>query len=301
MIARRRLLIGVGAAVFTPRTLFAQSKQPVLIGWLNTDSRELSEQYLRAFKEGLAVLGWKEGSNYVLEERWADGRIDRLQPLAEELVAKRPAIIVAAWSQAVLPAAKAAPRTPIVIASGSDPVTQGFAKSLARPGGMITGVTSLSNTYAEKYLEILLVAVPKLKRVGVLVASNVQNRAVQSEAVRRSAARYSVEVRFAEVSGPEEIEPALFRLAKEDVQGLVVLAGLRNERQRIVTLALAQRWPVIAGVGGWAEARALLSYSADALANYRRAADYVDRILNGAVGRISSIAVKCQEVVSGLC
>ena len=93
-----------------------------------------------------------------------------------------------------------------------------------------------------------------------------------------------MEARFAEVASPEEIEPALSRLAKEGAQGLIVTVGpmLRNERRRIVKLALAQRWPVVAGPGEWAEAGALLSYSADALANYRRAAYYVDKILKGA-------------------
>jgi putative ABC transport system substrate-binding protein len=104
------------------------------------------------------------------------------------------------------------------------------------------------------------------------------------EAVRRSAVQYSVEVRFAEVGSPEEIEPAISRLAKERAQALVVVQSpmFRVARQRIVKLALAQRWPVVAGQSAWAEAGALLSYSADNLANYRRAAYYVDRILKGA-------------------
>jgi ABC-type uncharacterized transport system substrate-binding protein len=264
--------------------VLAQSKQPILIGWLNTDSRELSGHNLTAFKEGLAALGWKEGAQYVIEERWANGRVDRLPPLAEELAARKPAIIVAALAAAVVAAAKAAPRTPIVIASGVDPVALGLVKSLARPGGMITGVTSVAAETTEKYLELLLAAAPKVKRVGVLGDSTapVPVRASLMEAVRRSVAQYQVEARFAGVASPEEIEPAISRLTKEGSQGLVVMGGLmlRNERRRIVKLALARRWPVVAGAG-WAEAGALLVYSADALANYRRAAYYVDRILKG--------------------
>jgi putative ABC transport system substrate-binding protein len=265
--------------------VFAQSKQPVLIGWLNTDSRDLSGQNLTAFKEGLATLGWKEGAQYVIEERWANARKDRLQPLAEELAARKPAVIVAAVSPAVFAAAKAAPRTPIVIASSGDPVALGLVKSLARPGGMITGVTTLSPTLSEKYLELLLVVQPKLKRIGFLVDSNAPGRALHREAARRSAAQYQVEVRFAEAASPEEIESAISRLAKEGAQALIVMPGptLRAGRGRIVKFALAQRWPVVAGAGGgWAEAGALLSYSADTLANFRRAAYYVDRILKGA-------------------
>jgi len=282
-VNRRHLLILAGAVAFAPRVVLAQSKQPVLIGWLNTDSRELSGHNLTAFKEGLAALGWKEGAQYVIEERWANGRIDQLQPLAEELTAKKPAIIVAALVGAVIAAAKVAPRTPIVMASGGDPVEQGLVKSLPRPGGIITGVTSVAAETTEKHLELLLAAAPKLKRVGVLIDSTAPVRASLMEAVRRSVAQYQVEARFAEVARPEELEPAISRLAKDGAQGLVVTGGLmlRNEKRRIVKLALAQRWPVVAG-SDWAEAGALLSYSADALANYRRAAYYVDRILKGA-------------------
>jgi len=284
---RRRLLISAAAwpALAWAGTVLAQSKNaPVVIGWLNTDSRVLSGHNLTEFKEGLAALGWKEGAQYVIEERWANGRIDQLQPLAEELAARKPAIIVAALVAAVIAGAKAAPRTPIVMASGGDPVALGLVKSLARPGGMITGVTGVPAETTEKHLELLLAAAPKLRRVGVLNDSTAPVRASLMEAVRRSAAQYQVEARFAEVASPEEIEPAISRLAKEGVQALVVTGGLmlRNERRRIVKLALAQRWPVVSGSGGWAEAGALLSYSADALANYRRAAYYVDRILKGA-------------------
>ncbi len=117
-----------------------------------------------------------------------------------------------------------------------------------------------------------------------MIDANAPGRAPQREAVHRSAARFKVEARFAEVAKPEDIEPAFSRLAKEGAQGLIVTVGLmlRNERRRVVKLALAQRWPVVAGTGEFAEAGALLSYSADALANYRRAAYYVDRILKGA-------------------
>jgi putative ABC transport system substrate-binding protein len=242
----------------------------------------LGVQYLGAFKEGLATLGWK-GTQYVIEERWANGRIDRLPALAEELAARKPAIIVAAALGAVHAAAKSAPKTPIVMARGGDPVEQGLVKSLARPGGMITGITNLSFSIAEKYLELLLAAAPKVKRVGILIDSNAPVAAPAREAVRRSVARYPVEARFAEVASPDEIEPAISRLAKEGAQGLIVTGGLmlRSERRRIVKLALAHRWPVVAGQREWTDDGALLSYSADTLADYRRAAYYVDRILKG--------------------
>jgi putative ABC transport system substrate-binding protein len=283
VISRRDLLVLLGAAAMRPRATLAQSKQPILIGWLNGSSRE-SDKRLLAFKQGLAALGWKEGTQIVIEERWANGRSARLLPLAHELAAKRPALIVAAPGPAVRAAVKAAPTTPVVQATGGDPVAAGHAASLARPGGMVTGVTNLVATLAEKYLELLLAAAPKLRRIGFLRDLGNVDPGLTKEAALRSVARYSVEARFAEVTSPEEIEPAISRLAKEGVQALVVFASqtFYVERRRIIERALAHRWPVVSGQFGWAEAGALLSYSADTLANYRSAAYYVDRILKGA-------------------
>jgi putative ABC transport system substrate-binding protein len=264
---------------------FAQAKKvPVVIGWLHGGSRERSGHLFAAFKEGLAALGWKEGSQIVIEERWADGRSERLQSLAQELAAKKPALIVAVPGSAVRAAAKAAPKTPIVMATGADPVASGLAASLARPGGMVTGVTNLSIELAEKYLELLLAAAPKLRRVGFLQDPTSTNARLVKDAARRSIAQHSVDARFGEAARPEEIEAAISRLEKEGAQALVVFNSQTFivERRRIVKLALARRWPIIAGVSDFAEAGALLSYSADGLANYRRAAYYVDRILKGA-------------------
>lgn len=282
---RRRLLraAAVWPALAWMGTLFAQSKQPILIGWLEGGSRGSNAHYLAALKSGLAALGWKEGSQVVFEERWADGRIDRLPALAAELAVKKPAIIVAAPSAAVLAAARAAPNTPIVQASGASPLATGLAASLARPGGMVTGVANIAVDVSEKYLELLVAAVPKLQRVGFLADPNLTNRAQVMEAARRAAAQHSVEARFAEAARPEEIEPAFSRLAKDGVQGLVVLPGwFLPERRRIVKLALAQRWPLIAGPQDYAEEGALLTYSVDRVALVRRSAYYVDKILRGA-------------------
>jgi putative tryptophan/tyrosine transport system substrate-binding protein len=289
---RRKLLITGAAlpALAWTSAARAQPKPPIVIGWLHADSRESGAHYLAAFKEGLAALGWKEGSQFVLEERWADGQKARLPALAEELAAKKLTLIVAAPSYAVRPMAKAAPATPIVQASGGDLVEMGLAESLARPGGMITGRTNLQADVSAKYLEFLLNAVPKVKRVGVLdgplpAALTRPNPADSPRriALGRAAARYAVELRFTEITTPDEVEPAMARLAKQGVQALVVLqeSVLRVERQRVMKLAQANRWPVVSGVIEFAEAGALISYGADVLANYRRAAYYVDRILKG--------------------
>jgi putative ABC transport system substrate-binding protein len=167
--------------------------------------------------------------------------------------------------------------------SGNDPVAGGLVTSLARPGGMVTGLAGFGDELSGKYLELLLAVAPKVKRVGFLVPAKGAVSGPLVEAARRSAAHHALDARFAEAGAPEEIEPAMSRLAKEGAQALAMLpfALLTSERQRILKVALARRLPVVGG-SGWAEAGALLSYGADTIANHRRAAYYVDKILKGA-------------------
>jgi putative ABC transport system substrate-binding protein len=284
--ARRRFLLAAAswpALAWAGAALGQSKKPPAVIGYLSSDSREARGRDVAEFKDELAARGWKEGSDYVLEERWADGRWERLQPLAEELAAKKPALIVARSGPAARAAAKAAPKTPIVMTG--DPVAVGLAKSLARPGGMVTGIDSIRDDLAEKFVELLLAAAPKVKRVGFLADPNSPAYRQYLDAARRSAAQYRVEARFADAGKAEEIEPAIARLAKDGAQALVILraAGpLSVERQRIATLALAHRWPLVGGTSETTEAGGLLSYGVDNVWFTRRIAYYVDRILRGA-------------------
>ena len=281
---RRKLLIALGAASLTPRMLYAQATQPILIGWLNAGSRESGAHLLTALKEGLAALEWKEGPQFRIEERWGDGQARRLPSLTQELAAQKPALIVAWGLSVTVAVAKEAPPIPIVMVSSSDPVAAGVVASLARPNGMITGVAGFGIELAGKSLELLLAAAPKIKRIGFLNYAYSATGTRAMEAARRSAIQHSVEPRFADVASPKEIEPAISGLAKDGVRALVVLPGvlLLTERRRIVGLALAQRWPVVGGQSEWPAAGALLSYGVDNMANTRRAAYYVDRILKGA-------------------
>lgn len=285
MNTRRRLLVAFGAASFTPQAVFAQAKKPpIVIAWLGSSTADSGARGFTAFKEGMAALGWKEGQQFVIDARWAEGRNERLQSLAEELAARRPSIIVAANRLAALAAANASPNIPIVQASGGSPVDVGLAKSLARPGGMVTGLTNLSGEVSAKYLELLLAAAPKVKRVGFLLDRSSVTYAVNMKNARSAAEHYRIEARFADVGKPEEIEPAIARLAKEGVDGLVLTPSLGlfgAERRRIVTLTLARRWPVTGSVQ-FAQDGGLVGYSADGVALSRRAAWYVDRILKGA-------------------
>ena len=278
-------LIGSGAAAW-PIAAGAQQQgqRPSLIGWLCLQSRETGEHLLVALKEGLATLGWKEGTQFVVEERWADGQVGRLQPLAEELAATKPKIIVAFPVLPVRAVAKAAPDTPIVFAATADPVAAGLAKSLAHPGGMITGISNVVQDITPKHLELLIAVLPELRRVGFLADSTNPARGQLREAADRSVVQYKVKEIYEEVARPADIDAAISRLADGGAQALVVIASaiLVFERQRILRLAAAQRWPVIGWSREWPADGALMSYGVDVSASLRRAAFYIDKILSGA-------------------
>lgn len=285
---RRKILVAVAAwpALAWIRAVSAQSKQaPIVIGWLGMGYPDADAEYLAAFRQGLAELGWKEGSQVVIEERWARGHRERLQTLAGELASRKPTVIVAWPVVSVLAASKASPTTPIVQATGTDLVRAGLAKSLARPGGMVTGLSNMfSPDLTEKMLELLLAAVPSMRRVGFLVDPRSRASVAAVKTVRRMAERLSMAASLAEAARPEDIEPAVAKLAGEGVEGLVLLpsAVFSAERDRIVKLALKRRWPIVAGNRRWVAGGALLTYGIAPAAIFRRSAHFVDRILRGA-------------------
>jgi ABC-type uncharacterized transport system substrate-binding protein len=287
---RRAFLAAAAAwsALAWIEAVLAQPKpKPAIVGWLSLFSREREAYRLAAVKEGLAALGYREGQQFAIEQRWAESRKERLQSLAEELAARKPAVLVADSVETTRAAAKAAPATPIVAIAG-DFVANGFAKSLARPGGMITGVSTLSTEFREKLVELLVAAVPGLRRIGVLVRDTgapSPGFARSMEAARRWAEQHKVELRFEGADTVEEIEPALSRLKKQGAEGLAVFptAPLSAEAPRIARFALSQRLPLAGGIALMGtESGALISYGHDPKWALRRAADYVDRILKGA-------------------
>ena len=281
---RRRLVLALGSAVSIPRDVFAQAKKPpVVIGWLSLGSPEPSSQTLVAFKEGFAAQGWKEGTQYVIEARWAEGEFERLPVLAAELAKRKPAVVIVPAVTLSHHMVKTAPDIPIVQVGGVSPVQAGLAQTLARPGGMVTGITQLPRELSEKMIELLVEVAPKVRRVGVLIGGNVKDRSVWLDPIRRSAAHYGVEVYFAYPIKIDEIEMAIADLAKQGAQALVANPSpfLQTQRDRIIALAQAHRWPLVSWARNWVEQGALLSYGVDFEQNYRRAAYFVDRILKG--------------------
>jgi putative tryptophan/tyrosine transport system substrate-binding protein len=284
---RRRVLRILSSTPFLLATdASAQAKRLVAIGYLAVGSQNGTARFFTAFNEGLASLGWTEGTNYTLVARWADSDLARLDRLAGEIAARAPAIVVAAPTPAVIAAAKALPSVPIVQANGSDPVEIGLVESFARPGGMITGLTNIIGEVSEKYLDLLLVVVPQIQCVGFLFEPDRTN--LESvESARSSIAHRRVESRFASAAKVSELEPAIAKLAVEGAQALVVLSGsfFPSERKRIVGAALSHRWPIMSGLREFTDEGGLMSYGADRSTLYRRAAYYVDKILKGAQPR----------------
>src|SRR2546423_411147 len=174
---RRTLLITAGPWLALSRTgrAFAQAqKPPVVIGWLGTGSPTTFPS-IGPFREGMAAAGWTEGSQYIIVERWAGSSTELLPQLARELVDMQPAVIVAFPATSVRALAQLNSTIPIVQASGADLVALGLAKSLARPGGMITGLTNFSVDVSATHLELLLTARPQLRRIGFLTDPAVPN------------------------------------------------------------------------------------------------------------------------------
>ena len=278
MNTRRRWLAAGAAwpALAWTGALRAQANPPVVVGMLSSSPRGRGTDL---FIEGMAALGWKLGAHYVLEERYADGRAQLLPALAQELAEKKPAVIVARPSSAARAAAAAAPATAIVLFDG-DPVSSGLVTSLARPGGMITGLSNVSAETDLKSIDLLMEAMPKLQRIGFLADSTVRAHAAKVRDVRRATERLRVDAVIVDMATPEDIAPALAQLAKAKVQALVILssAWFGPHYPKIMEPALAQRWPV----AGAARQGGLFSFGANLRDAPRRAAHYVDRILKGA-------------------
>ena len=253
------------------------------IGLLSNGSPSGAPQR-KAFSEGLLGLGWIEGQNILVEERYAEGRSDRLPDLAAELVNRNVDVIVAASTPEIRAAKQATSTIPIVMAIGADPVGQGFISSLRRPGGNVTGMAwDPDPAVAEKYLEFLKELVPGLQRVGVIIDRAQPNTPYRNAGVQ-AAPKLGLTLYHAEVGAPNEIEQAFALVARAGAQAVFVhgSALFFTERRQIAALAAKHRLAAIYFAKGWVEAGGLMSYGPSLPDLYRSAARYVDRILKGA-------------------
>jgi putative ABC transport system substrate-binding protein len=253
-------------------------------------SAETAPHLLKAFQEGLGERGYVDERNVVIEYRWTNAgtRMTDASVLlanARDLVARQVDVLAASIDPAILAASKATRTIPIVMLNASDPVELGLVSSLAHPGGNITGLTRVSPELIGKHLQLLLEVVPNANRVGLLLGdSNSMNRLIVTNA-REAAQKRAVALQIVELRAPQDLEAAFVALKDGRAQGLLVgyVGGgwFFTQRERLAQLALAQRLPAIFPTTENVEAGGLISYSPDSVANYRRAAAFIDRILRG--------------------
>jgi putative ABC transport system substrate-binding protein len=264
----------------------AQAQQPKKvprIGYLSGASLSANAARIEAFRQGLRELGYVEGKNIVIEWRSAEGKLDRLPSLAAELVRLKVDIIVTAGSTATRPAKEATSTIPIVMTQDPDPVGTGFVASLARPGGNITGLSSLAPEISGKQLELLKETIPKLSRVAVLGTSTRPGNAQSLKEVELAAKAFRVKLQYLDVLSAKDIETAFRAASKGRADAVLVLPSgvFADHRTVIAELAIKNRLPAIYFRSEFVEDGGLMSYAASFTDMDRRAATYVDKILRG--------------------
>jgi putative ABC transport system substrate-binding protein len=273
-----------GAAAAWPLAAHAQQagKLPT-VGFLGQSTPLGESERAAAFAQRLRELGWVEGRTITIEYRWAEGRNDYLAEIAAEFVRLKVNIIVTGGTPAVMAAKQAMPVVPIVFATVADPVGVGLVTSLARPGGNITGLSTLTVDLAGKRIDLLREAISSLGRLAIM--GNVGNPAMALELgeLQAAARTLGLQVDALEIRRPQDIASAL-EAVKGRADALCVCQDLLTlgNRQRINTLALAARLPVMHASREQLEAAGLMSYGPNFMGMYRRAGDYVDKILRGA-------------------
>jgi putative ABC transport system substrate-binding protein len=272
-----------GAAVAWP--LVARAQQPgklPTIGFLGQSTPVVESQRLDAFLKRLRELGWIEGRTVAIEYAWAEGTSHRFAEIAADFVRLNVDVIVTSGTANVIAAKQATSVIPIVFAVAGDPIANNLVASLARPGGNVTGLSTLATDLAGKRLELLREAVSGFRRLATI--GNVGNSLAVLEMgeVQAAAARFGLEVATLEIRRAEDIAPA-FEALKGRADALYVVADplVNTNRARIHTLAMGLRLPAIYNAREHVEAGGLISYGPNFLELYRRAAEYVDKILRG--------------------
>ena len=238
----------------------------------------------KAFREQLRELGYVEGRNVIFEVQWADGQATRLPKLVAELVSLNVDVMVTVTSEAALAAKQATSSIPIVTATAADPILVGLVGSLARPGGNITGVFSLSIDLVGKRLELLKQLVPRVSRVAILRDPENRSSMLQASNVESPAKALGLVVQSVDVRDPSQLDGAFSAMSRAHVDAVIlgVNTPFIARRRRIAELAVSHRLPMMTPTKEYAEAGALVSYGTDYPDQFRRAATYVDKILKGA-------------------
>ena len=279
---RRAFLAGAAALLAAPLAGEAQQPGKVyrIVGLWTNPSPQMEE----VLWQGLRELGWVEGQNFIFERRYSEGRNERHATHAAELLRLQPDLIIANGTPATLAAKEATTTIPVVFILVADPVGAGLVRSLARPGGNITGIAASGPEILGKHVELLKEAIPSLSRVGVLINSPFSYHVAARPVVEAAAQTLGLRLTYVEVRTPEDIDGAFAEISRQKLGTVLILAQplAFAQRARLAQLALAHRVVTIVGWREAAEAGALMAYATPIVGYVRRAPYYIDRILRGA-------------------
>jgi putative tryptophan/tyrosine transport system substrate-binding protein len=281
---RREFITLLGGAAVWPLVARAQQAGKVpTIGFLGQSTRSAASEWVAAFVQRLRELGWIENRTVAIDYRWAEGRDEQFADIAAEFVRLKVDVIVTSGTQAVLAAKQATSVIPIIFATAGDPVGNNLVANLAQPGGNVAGLSNQNNELAGKRLELLREVVPGLRRVAIM--ANVGNPAAVLELgeLQAAAGTLGLELVTLEIRQAQDIVPT-FEALKGGSEALYVSpdALINTNRIRINILAVGARLPTMYGSRDYVEAGGLMSYGPNWSDQWRRAADYVDKILRGA-------------------
>ena len=284
---KKKLTILTLGAMLLALSFSTEAQQPTKIpriGYLATAPASAITARVKAFRQGLRELGYVEGKNIVIEQRYTEDKLDRLPALAAELVSLKVDIIVTGGPSPTRAAKEATTTIPIVMTQVGDPVANGFVASLARPGGNITGLSTLSPELGGKRLELLKETFPKPSRVAVLGTSTNPETAQSLEEVDLAARALKVKLQYLDILDPKDIGTAFQAAGKGRADAVLLLNSslFSSYRTRIAELAAKSRLPGIYNQTNFVEAGGLMSYGVNRNDLDRRAAIYVDKILKGA-------------------
>jgi putative ABC transport system substrate-binding protein len=282
---RRREFIRLlgGAAVAWPLASSAQSKI-ARIGFMGNSTAALEANLLDAFREGLRELGYEEGRNIVIEYRWADGKYDHFPVLVAELIAAKVDAIVTAGTPAALAVKNATTIVPLVMVAVGDPISTGLVPSLARPGGNLTGLSSIAPDLEGKRLQLLREVTPALSHVAMFINSLNPFHVSSMRQANDAAQAMGIKLQLHDIRKSEDLDDAFAAIRKERPDALLILADrvFLHNRERIVDVANEQRLPNVNAYKELVEVGGLMSYGPSYEDMHKRAAIYVDKILKGA-------------------
>jgi putative ABC transport system substrate-binding protein len=276
------LALGILAAPITSGA--QQAARTPRIGVLHPGAPATSSHFAAAFTEGLREQGYLEGQNIVVERRFGEAKAERLSEIAAELVRLKVDVIVVSTDPGIAAVKQQTQTIPIVMANSTDPVGTGFVASLARPGGNVTGLSSLSPELSAKRLELPKEAVPGLSRVAIVWNPDVRGAVLEYKETESAARSLHLQLQSVEVNRPEDFDRAFAALTTGRAEALTVASSsltFRN-RSRIASLAQKNRLPSIYGLREYADAGGLIAYGPNAAEGWRRAATYAVKILKGA-------------------